>query len=433
MAYVCGLSEDILTRYVKDGHIKTEKKAKKGEANKEVEGKGKGNHKGKKKGKGRATNDGDAAGDSGSDSEDEDFARATIDDVKAPMLRHLKGLQSFRGALKRKFAKYQVDLFENALKYVGPSTEGEPKIESAEDGLGEGAYADEVDLDSDELEEPPESDHEPTQPSPRRVRPSARYLVAPHPSQSCFGTGDREANGSRAWAQVFLGCGGRQGGDAEHDSTRSDGHDEEGEEEEGLEPKAHAQSDGESNDEMVATRTPRTSKVAVVSSQTTRRFRPLFDDDEVHPMNTKDVEMANGDGDNDRSAEVFDDNPMDLDGQGPAGGRLLGLPVETGRRGLAEGTGVTDKRMEELDSPLSSPPPALPTRRKATKGTVPVDPAAEDLEDRADRMRQALEKLKNKQDLTDANAQKPGPKRRGGTNSSSVSGPAANTRRRKVE
>ncbi|QRW01390.1 hypothetical protein RhiLY_00387 [Ceratobasidium sp. AG-Ba] len=115
MAYLCGLIKDIINRFIKDGYIKLEKKAKKGKGDKEVEGKGKGKGKPKKKGKGQATNDGSDGEGSDIDSEDDDFTRAMVDDVKALMLRHLKGLKSFRSVLNRKFRKYQKTLYDTAL------------------------------------------------------------------------------------------------------------------------------------------------------------------------------------------------------------------------------------------------------------------------------------------------------------------------------
>ncbi|QRV79281.1 hypothetical protein RhiJN_07296 [Ceratobasidium sp. AG-Ba] len=425
MAYLCGLIEDILTRFKKDGCIKTEKKAKKGEGNKEVEGKGKGKGKGKKKGKGRATDDlsdGNGDGDSNIDSEDEDFARATIDDVKAPMLRHLKGLKLFRDVLKHKFAKYQKKLFENALKCVGPASEKtwkswiiitpyfpdagaevEPEAEYPEDGLGKEAFADEVDSEpSDDLsDEEPESDHEPPQPGPRSVRPldprTSLHLLdsdstatprcttslrptplSPVPEQdtgkpTALGRGPNRVSNVEGDERdvehhlARLSNKTSRPAQQENKEPRGPGEEEEGEEEQEEEPapKANGGSGDELSEELAAAWTLHTSKVAVVSSQSKRRFQALFEDDDMpwpkdDPKDIgKDIEMATENIDDGSPAEIPGADAMDLDDQGPTNAQPSMPHVGTGSEASTGGSGAIAGSANRSESPLTSPPPAL--------------------------------------------------------------------------
>ncbi|QRW12089.1 hypothetical protein RhiLY_11088 [Ceratobasidium sp. AG-Ba] len=477
IAYLCGLTEDILTRFKRDGCIKTEKKAKKGEGNREIEGKGKGKGKGKKKGKGRATDD---CSDGGSDieSEDEDFARATIDDVKAPMMRHLKGLQSFRSALKHKFIKYQKTLFENAVQCVGTGAEVEPEAESPEDGLGMEAYADEVDSESGSSsdEENGSDRREPPQPRPRyagssKDRASSHFSAPdsnPQRTTSSQPTPLSPVPEQDTGKLTAQGRGPKPGSnaegderDAEHHSTRSSsetsrpaereyedakGPEEVEEEEEEEEPAPTINGGGGDSDEpskeLAATWTPRTSKVAVVASQTKRRFQPLFeDDDRAWPGDEpndigEDVETASGKGDDDPPAGVPDADAMDLDDQGPTNARKFMSHAGTGGEVSAGGAGAVAGSASRSESPLTSPPPARPLKRKGSETPASADPAAEDLEDGANRMRQALERLK-KQGGAKSEREKstgrllgPGEAKPKAAKSGALSGPAANTRRR---
>ncbi|QRW08168.1 hypothetical protein RhiLY_07167 [Ceratobasidium sp. AG-Ba] len=499
MAYLCGLIEDILTRFKKDGCIKTEKKAKKGKGNKEVEGKGKGKGKGKKKGKGRATDDlsdGNGDGDSNIDSKDEDFARATIDDVKAPMLRHLKGLKSFRDVLKHKFAKYQKKLFKNALKCVGPhqrkpgffitmNNKVEPEAEYPEDGLGKEAFADEVDSEpSDDLsDEEPKSDHEPPQPGPRSVRPldprTSLHLLdsdltatpqcttslRPTPPQQKLLVLSHQGDTGKPTAlgrgpNCVLNVEGDER-DVEHHlarlsnktsrpaqqenkEPRGPGEEEEGEEEQEEEPapKANGGSGDELSEELAAAWTPHTSKVAVVSSQSKRRFQALFEDDDMpwpkdDPKDIgKDIEMATENIDDGSPAEIPGADAMDLDDQGPTNAQPSMPHVGTGSEASTGGSGAIAGSANRSESPLTSPPPALPPKRKGLEMPASADSAAEDLEDRTDRMRQALERLRNQRGANSDQGKLAGKRRGAGeakpkaAKSGAGSGPAANTRRR---
>ncbi|QRV78924.1 hypothetical protein RhiJN_06939 [Ceratobasidium sp. AG-Ba] len=437
IAYLCGLMEDIINRFIKDGYIKLEKKAKKGEADIEAEGKGKGKGKPKKKGKGQATKDGSDGEGSDVDSEDDDFTRAMVDDVKAPMLRHLKGLKSFRSVLKRKFKKYQKSLYDTALECVGPAIDGEPKAEPDTHGLGDEAFADEVDSGS-ESDESDESDNEPPQPDPRRARP-AIPCASLHASNRNPTPAPRRATSSRPTPlspvpvrqtgkpvarrnglEPGLDAEGNgevpeeeqdeQGEENEEEETGKGGEDpalkpfedeQDDEEEAGEEepaPKAYRGNKGESSRKLAATETPFSTKVAVVSSQSKRRYRPLFEeDDEAWPKEDLEDAELNKVGDHDRPAEVSDGGPMELDDEGPAIGQPSGLTAETS--GAVDATGrdsTTSGCVDRSESPLSSPPPALPTKRKAatTTKTAPTTDLPNDDADTPDaRMRRGVDKL----------------------------------------
>ncbi|QRV72350.1 hypothetical protein RhiJN_00364 [Ceratobasidium sp. AG-Ba] len=371
--------------------------------------------------------------------------------------------------------------------------DGKPKPEPDTNGLDDAAFADEVDSGS-ESDESDEFDNEPPQPNPRRGRPSIPRgssqasnrdpTTAPRRATSSRPTPlspvpERQTGKSvaqRNGLEPGLGLEGSgevpeeqdEQGEEDKDKEARTGReapapkafeDEQDDEEEAGEmeweeepaPKPHRGSESESALELTAAQTPH--------------------DDDAWPKEDVEGAQLNRDGNHGRPAEVSDGGPMELDDEGPTVGQPSGPIAKASGAVSATGRdGATSARVDRSESPLSSPPPALPTKRKAptaTKTAPPTDLPIDDADTPDARMRRAVDKLvvdraekpkqvagkqklaeaqqlADNQELADAQKQADGPKppncrgtgeprgrgRGRVTNAGPPSGPAAGTRRR---
>ncbi|QRV81106.1 hypothetical protein RhiJN_09121 [Ceratobasidium sp. AG-Ba] len=383
IAYACAISEDVLKRFAKDGYMKTEKKAKKGE----------GQQKRTKK------------------AADEIVPRAGMDDVKVLMVKHLKGLASFQKALPLVFKKYRIDMYKDALSYAGRSTLDDDESKVDDGALTTASFAGEKDLtpeeyaalcssDSDEHTETLQSSKAKPQSQPR-----PKALPKPTPSTAAKPHHDKPALSK---IQEESGSEPESKSESEPESKSE------------SEPESKSESGSRSESEISGgNRSPRQ---VLVNSLTNRLFRALDDDEnklewgelvhegaaggaaitdgsgevlESEQAVGGDVEMVDPDRDASpavvRTRKRFSRQPLTDDEEEAIGGdegEGIGVPseqeLETG--GFANDGDPVDL-VPRASSPLSPPPPTRTTRGSKA--------AATGMKPSMSKMQDALEKLRN--------------------------------------
>ncbi|QRV74486.1 hypothetical protein RhiJN_02500 [Ceratobasidium sp. AG-Ba] len=125
IAFSCAVAEEILMRYKKDGYIKVEQKAPKGQ----------GQARNRKKGP----------------TDKEIVPRTGQDELKDLMDIHLQSIEPFQRTVPRSYQKWLLELHDECLQWAGKSSQDGGNSKPAEGALTADSYADEEDISPEEL------------------------------------------------------------------------------------------------------------------------------------------------------------------------------------------------------------------------------------------------------------------------------------------